>query len=185
MKQEEFNKMMDNYIEEKRKKMKTQWNRILPTNELLFDRWEKAEMLNSGENTSVYDSSVIMGNVKIGRNVWVGPFTVIEGIHGVVEIGDNCNISSGVQIFTHDSVKRVLSSGEKDLETGDVYIGENTYIGGLTIVSKGVSIGKYCVIGANSLVNKDIPDYSIAFGTPIKIMGKVEFQDGDINFVYF
>jgi len=185
MKQEEFNDMLDRYIEEKRNKMKNQWNRLLPSNELFFDRWEKAKMLNAGDKSSVYDTSVIMGEVKLGKNVWVGPFTVIEGINGYVEIGDNCNISSGVQIFTHDSVKRVLSGGEEDLETGNVFIGKNTYIGGLTIVSKGVSIGNYCVIGANSLVNKDIPDYSIAFGTPAKIVGKVEFKEGKINFIYF
>ncbi|MDO7976077.1 acyltransferase [Oceanotoga teriensis] len=185
MKQEDFNKMLDRYLEEKREKMKTQWNRILPTNELLFDRWEKAKMLKTDENSSVYDTSVIMGDVKIGRNVWVGPFTVIEGINGNIEIGDNCNISSGVQIFTHDSVKRVLSGGKEELETGDVYIGRNTYIGGLTIITKGVSIGNYCVIGANSLVNKDIPDYSIAFGNPAKVKGRVDFKDGNINFVYF
>jgi len=185
MTQEEFNEKLDNYLIKKRKELKETWNRVLPTNELFFDRWEKAKFLNAGGNSSVYDSSVIMGDVIIGKNVWIGPFTVIEGINGKIEIGDNCNISSGVQIFTHDSVKRVLSGGKLDLEKGDVSIGKNTYIGGLSIITKGVKIGNYCVIGANSLVNKDIPDYSIAFGTPIKVVGRIEFIDDEIVFNYY
>lgn len=173
------------YIEAKRKEMHEKWNRVLPTNELLFDRWEKGKLLNCGEGTTIYDSSVIMGNVEIGKNVWVGPFTVLEGIHGKLKIGDHCNISSGVQIFTHDSVKSVLTSGAQKFDVGDVEVGNNTYIGGMCIIAKGVCIGSYCVIGANSFVNKDIPSYSIAFGTPAKIVGKVVVNNNEVEYQYF
>ncbi|KRQ85773.1 Maltose O-acetyltransferase [Caloramator mitchellensis] len=179
---------MENYIKEYldklRFEMKKKYNRVLPTNELLYDRWEKAKFLNCGEGTSIYDTSVIMGDVEIGKNVWVGPYTILEGINGKIKIGDFCHISSGVQIFTHNSVKYVLTSGQANFDKGDVIIGNNAYIGPATIIKHGVNIGNFCVIGANSFVNKNIPDYSIAFGTPIRIVGKIILKDGDIEFIY-
>lgn len=176
---------IEEYLSCKRNQMWEKWERVLPTNELLFDRWEKAKMLNSGEGTSVYDSSLIFGEVEIGKNVWIGPFTILEGLNGRLKIGDYCSISSGVQIYTHDSVKYSLTSGKLGYEKGNVEIGNNTYIGSMTIINKSVKIGEYCVIGANSFVNKDIPSYSIAFGTPAKIVGKVEIRNDDVKFHYF
>jgi acetyltransferase-like isoleucine patch superfamily enzyme len=182
---EEMDKQFETYLSEKRNEMWDKHNRVLPTNELLFDRWKKAKMLSCGENSSVYDSSVIMGNVVIGKNVWVGPFTVLEGINGKLTIEDYCMISSGVQIFTHHSVKYTLSGGKMDHEKGDVHIGRNTYIGGMTLIDKGITIGHHCVIGANSFVNKSIPDYSIAFGSPAKVVGKVIVEGDDVRLEYF
>lgn len=173
------------YIEFKRKEMYKKWNRVLPTNELFFDRWEKGKLLNSGEGTTIYDSSVIIGNIEIGKHVWIGPFTVLEGINGKLKIGDYCNISSGVQIFTHDSVKSVLTGGGQKFDVGDVEIGNNTYIGGMCIITKGVKIGSHCVIGANSFVNKDIPSYSIVYGTPAKVVGKVIINNSEVEYKYF
>jgi acetyltransferase-like isoleucine patch superfamily enzyme len=43
----------------------------------------------------------------------------------------------------------------------------------MTVVTKGVSIGRHCVIGANSVVNKDIPDFAIAYGSTAKVVGRV------------
>ncbi|MBP2027780.1 acetyltransferase-like isoleucine patch superfamily enzyme [Acetoanaerobium pronyense] len=180
-----MNKELFEYINKSRIYMKDQYNRVLPTNELLYDRWDKAKLLGSGENTSIYDSSVIMGDVEIGKNVWIGPFTLIDGAHAKLIIGDFCHISSGVQIVTHDTVKYVLSSGKVPIESGNVSIGKNTYIGGMAIITKNVRIGNHCIIGANSLVNKDIPDFSIAYGTPAKIVGKVSFnREGKIELIY-
>lgn len=180
----EFNEHIEEYLRAKRNSMLQEWHRVLPSNELLFDRWEKAKLLKSGENTTIYDSSVIMGEIKIGSNVWIGPFTVIEGLNGHVTIGDFCHISSGVQIVTHDSVEYVLTGGKADFKKGDITIGGNSYIGGMSIITKGVSIGDHCVIGANSLVNRNIPSFTIAFGTPIRIVGKVIVNEDQVRFEY-
>ena len=51
-----------------------------------------------------------------------------------------------------------------------VTIGDCSYIGINAIIVGNVKIGKYCVIGANSVVTKDIPDYSVAVGSPAKII---------------
>lgn len=181
-----MNKKFLEFINKLRVDMKEQYNRVLPTNELLFDRWDKAELLGCGEGTSIYDSSVVMGDVEIGKHVWIGPFTLIDGAHAKLTIGDFCHISSGVHIVTHDTVYYVLSSGKLPGASGNVSIGNNTYIGGMAIITKNVKIGNYCVIGANSLVNKNIPDYAIAYGTPAKIVGKVCIEPNDvIKLIYF
>lgn len=180
-----FEEELESYIKKKRDLLYAQWNRVLPTNELFFDRWEKAKYIHCEEGANIYDSSVIMGNVRIGKNVWIGPFTMIEGINGNIVIGDNCNISSGVHIYTHDAALHVVSEGKIPFKSGDVFIGDNTYIGSMTIIKENVTIGNNCIIGANSFINKDIPNNYVAFGTPAKIVGKVIFDDGDIHIEYF
>lgn len=122
-----------------------------------------------GEGTSVYDSCVVFGNVKVGCNTWVGPFTILDGSGGL-EIGSNCSISAGVQIYTHDSVNWAISGGKKEYDYAPVKIGDRCYIGPNTIIAKSVTIGDGCIIGANSLVMNDIPAGSKAFGTPCRVV---------------
>jgi acetyltransferase-like isoleucine patch superfamily enzyme len=180
-----FEEELKNYLESQRDLLYKNWGRVLPTNELLFDRWEKAKYINSGAGSSVYDSSIIMGNVIIGKNVWVGPFTLLEGVHGKIIIGDNCNISAGVQMYSHDSSLYVVSGGKVPFKEGDIFIGNNTYIGSMSIIKEGVKIGNNCIIGANSFVNKEIPDNSLAYGTPAIIKGKIVNSEEDFKIEYF
>lgn len=156
----------------RRDEMKNNFNRILPIGDYLSDRWEKAKYCGFGENSSIYDSSLVIGNVEVGKNTWIGPFTILDGSGGLLKIGDNCNISAGVQIYTHDTIDRVLYSD--DIKKENTKIGNNVYIGPNVIISKGITIGDYVVIGANSFVNKDIPNNSKAFGTPVKTQGRID-----------
>jgi acetyltransferase-like isoleucine patch superfamily enzyme len=167
-----------------RKGKKKEWDRVLPFEELLFDRWEKAEFLKAGKNASVYHSSHIFGKVEIGKNAWIGPFTILDGSGGGIKIGKFCSISSGVQIYTHDTVKWSLTGGKAKFEKGTVSIGDNCYVGPNVIISKDVKIGKGCVIGANSFVNKNIPPYSIAYGIPAKKIGNVKITKDKIKLEY-
>lgn len=164
--------------------VKDQYDRILPTNELLFDRWDKAALADAGAGSSLYDSCVVFGKVIMGENVWVGPFTVLDGFHATLSIGDHAVISSGVQIYTHDSVRHALSGGRIPHEAAPVHIGACTYVGSQCVISKGVEIGSHCVIGANSLVNRSIPDWSIAWGTPARVVGRVIEENGEYRFEY-
>jgi len=153
-------------------KVNKKWNRTLPFADYFVDRWEKAKILGFGEGSSVYDSALVIGDVKVGKNTWIGPFTVLDGSGGL-KIGTNCSISAGVQIYTHDSVKWAVSGGREKYEYASVRISDCCYIGPNAIISKNVSVGKNCVIGANAFVNKNIPANSVVFGTPCKIAGKV------------
>ena len=145
------------------------WNRSLPFGDYIVDRWEKAKNLGFGEGSSIYDSAIVIGDVKVGKNTWIGPFTVVDGIGGL-EIGDTCSISAGVQIYTHDTVEWAISGGAHPKEIAPVRIGNRCYIGPNAIISKGVRIGNGCVIGANSFVNKDIPEGAKAWGSPARVI---------------
>lgn len=168
-----------------REDLKGGWDRSLPFADEILDRWERAKFLGFGEGTSIYDSSLVFDDVKIGRNTWIGPFTILDGSRGL-KIGDNCSISSGVQIYSHDSIKWALSGGKAEYEGVSVKIGNCCYIAPNTVITKGVTIGDRSLIGVGSLVNKDIPPNSIAFGVSAKVVGKIEIgDDGDIKLIYF
>ena len=149
------------------------WNRTLPFGDYFVDRWEKATRLGFGDGTSIYDSSLVLGDVKVGKGTWIGPFTVLDGSGGLT-IGDHCSISAGVHLYTHDTVRRALSGGTDEIERATTSIGSRCYIGPHAVVVMGVSIGDGCVIGANSLVLEDIPPGSRGHGNPFRVVGGTE-----------
>jgi acetyltransferase-like isoleucine patch superfamily enzyme len=164
-----INRLLREFIRKLRHRKKNDFNRVLPLNELITDRWEKAAFLGFGEKTSVYDSSYIFGDVKVGKGTWIGPFTILDGTGGLT-IGDNCSISAGVQIYSHDTVKWATSGGKMPYEYSPPHIGNNCYIGPNAIIVKGVTIGNGCIIGANSFVNKSFSDNTRIAGSPAKII---------------
>lgn len=161
------------------------YQRSLPLNELIVDRWERATKLGFGSGTSIYDSSLVFGNPHVGINCWIGPFTIVDGSGGLT-IGNYCTLSAGVHIYSHDSVSQTLTSGQRPIDRQPVKLGNNVYIAPHALVTKGVTIGNHCVVGAWALINQDIPDYSIVFGQPGKVVGRVEINENDdVQFVYF
>ncbi len=167
-----------------RDEMRRKWDRDLPLEELLFDRWERAKHLGFGEGTSIFHNSYVYGKVIVGRETWIGPFTFLDGSGGL-EIGDHCNISAGVQIYTHSTVKRAVSGGKAEPERAPVKIGNCCYIAPGVIISKGVTIGDHAVIGASAFVNRDIPAFSVGVGVPCRVTGKVELNEaGEVSITY-
>lgn len=162
----------------------SQFKRSLPFTDELLDRWERAKGLGFGEGSSVYDTSYVFGEVSVGANTWVGPFTIIDGSGGLT-IGNNCTLAAGVHIYTHDNVGQTLTGGKMPIQRQPVSIGDCTYIGPNAIITKGVTIGSHCIIGANSLITSSIPDFSVAVGTPAKITGKVNIHDDSYSIEYF
>lgn len=157
---------------------KEKFQRVLPFGDTIVDRWQKAKLLGFAEGTSIYDNSLVLGDVSIANDTWVGPNTVLDGSGGGLTIGAHCSISAGVQIYTHHTVQRSLSGGTAPIEKAPTTIGNNCYIGPNAVITKGVSIGDNVVIGANSLVNKDVPTSSVAFGTPARIVGSsLKYQE--------
>lgn len=156
---------------------KGKYNRALPFGDYFVDRWEKAKMLGFGEGTSVYDNVVILGNVEVGCNTWIGPNVILDG-SGTLRIGANCSISAGVQIYSHDSVNWAITGGKEKYDYAETTIGDNCYIGPNVIISKGIKIGDGVVVGANSYVNTNIPDNCKAMGSPVRI--KAHILNGDV-----
>jgi acetyltransferase-like isoleucine patch superfamily enzyme len=153
-----------------------QYGRVVSLGDLFIDREEKANILGFGEGSTIYDSSLVIGDVKVGKNTWVGPCTVLDGSGGLT-VGDYCTISAGVQIYTHDTVKWTLSGGRAEYEHAPVTIGSCCYVGPSSIISRGVRIGNHCIVGANSFINTDLEDYSVAAGTPCRKIGEVKIDE--------
>lgn len=161
----------------RRREVHARYQRSLPLADYVVDRWEKAKELGFGEGTSIYDSVLVLGDVRVGGNTWIGPFVVLDGSGGL-SIGSNCSISAGVQIYSHDTVDWAVSGGSASPSRAPTSIGNNCYIGPHSVIAKGVQVGDGCVIGANSLVLRDIAPGSKAFGTPCKVVGKFDRSDG-------
>jgi len=160
------------------------WNRDLPFADLLLDRWERARRLGFGHGASIYDSSCVFGNVTVGDHTWIGPNTILDGSGGLT-IGSYCSISTGVQIYSHDSVTWALSGGRADYEHAPVSIGDCCYIGPQAVIAKGVRIGEHSVVGTHSFVNGDIEPYTIAVGAPCHPIGHVVVHsDGSVDLQY-
>ena len=155
-----------------RKEKKEKFNRVLPVGDLISDRWEKAKFAGFGEGTSVYDSTVILGDVSVGENTWIGPFVVLDGSGGL-KIGNNCSISAGVQIYSHDSVKWAISGGMEKYEYAKTSIGNNCYIAPNVVIAKGVELGDGCIVGTNSFVKESFPSGSKIAGNPAKIINSL------------
>ncbi|NNE54517.1 MAG: acyltransferase, partial [Flavobacteriales bacterium] len=77
------------------------------------------------------------------------------------------SISAGVQIYTHHTVNRSTSLGEKEIDQAATRVGNGVYIGPNSIIQMGTSIGDQAVIGAMTFVNKDVAPGA-------KVYGKVE-----------
>ncbi len=170
--------------EQRDEELRATYDRSLPFADAQFDRWERARSLGFGEKTSIYDSSAVFGAVHVGTNTWIGPFTILDGSGGGLTIGDYCSISAGVHIYTHDTVLWAVSGGIQNARKGAVVIGSNSYIGAQSVIVAGVTIGSRCVIAANSLVNRDVPEGTIVGGTPARVLGRVEGEGADAHLVF-
>jgi acetyltransferase-like isoleucine patch superfamily enzyme len=135
---------------------KVKYNRSLSLGDYLNDRWERARKEGFGEGTSVYDNVLIIGDVKVGKNTWIGPNVVLDGSGGLV-IGDYVSISAGTQIYTHHTVEWSTSLGKKPIKRAPTNIGNGVYIGPNCVIQMGTNIGDSAIIGASTFVNKDIP----------------------------
>jgi acetyltransferase-like isoleucine patch superfamily enzyme len=151
-----------------------EFNRRVSVGDLLTERRENAAAYGFGEGTTMYDNVLVLGEVRVGRNSWIGPNCILDGSGGGLEIGDWCSISAGVQIYTHNTVHRSISLGAKPIDYSPTTVGSGVYIGPNSVVQMGVKIGDRAIIGANSLVNSDIPADSKAFGSPARLRNMPE-----------
>lgn len=112
------------------------------------------------------------GRISIGGGTFLNLNVMVAAV-GRVEIGEHCMLANGCLITDGDH-------RFDDLETpvpwqgfttkGPVVIGDNVWLGANVVVTSGVSIGRRSVIGANSVVTTDIPEFSIAAGAPAKVL---------------
>jgi acetyltransferase-like isoleucine patch superfamily enzyme len=166
------------------RELKSRFQRSLPFQDAMFDRWERADSLGFAKGSSIYNSSLVFGEVLVGENSWIGPYTILDAGGGMIEIGRHCSISSGVHIYTHDTVHWALSGGVIDKRSAHVKIADNVYIGSQSIISLGVSIGEQSVVAANSFVNKDVAPQTIVGGSPARTIGRVEGTGKNVKILF-
>src|SRR5262245_23836436 len=115
------------------------FNRRVSLGDLVTDRKENAREMGFGEGTTCYDNVLILGDVTVGKNTWIGPNVILDGSGGPLTIGDFCSISAGVQIYTHNTVEWSTSLGERPMAKAPTRIGNGVYLGPNSVVSMGVT----------------------------------------------
>lgn len=158
---------LQSLLRELRYSMKNKFNRHVSVQDLLTDRWETAKFYGFGEGTSCYNNVLIIGDVKVGKNTWIGPNVILDGSGGL-EIGDYVSISAGVQIYTHNTVDWSTSLGKEPIEKEATKIGDGVYLGPNSIIQMGTTIGDRAIVGAMSFVNKKIPDEGKWYGSRLR-----------------
>lgn len=119
--------------------------------------------------------------IKIGENVVIRPGSMLfadirEKEFGIIDIKDNVLIGSGVHIYTSNHEFKDLSKGIIDQghsSPKNVILHEGCWIGANSLLLPGVEIGFHSIIGAGSVVTKNIPPYTIAAGNPARVIKKL------------
>lgn len=127
-----------------------------------------------GSNSVIEDFTTInnaVGDVIIGKNTFIGAGNVIIG---PVTIGDHTILAQNVVIsgMNHGYEDILTPPVRQKISARRITISENVWIGANTVVTAGVNIGKHVVVGAGSVVTKDLPDYCVAAGNPARIIKK-------------
>lgn len=115
---------------------------------------------------------------KVGKDVYVGANVFVDMNHAnLIEIGDHTHITNRTVIFCHMHDLSNYFEGDDYSELpykyAKVVIGKGCSTGTDTVIMPGVTIGDGAIIGAGSLVTKDIPAWSIAVGRPAKVIRKI------------
>tara|TARA_B100001027_G_scaffold216378_1_gene192549 strand:- start:148 stop:654 length:507 start_codon:yes stop_codon:yes gene_type:complete len=128
---------------------------------------------SSSGKFNILDSVVINHpqNVSIGNRVSIHQFCYFDA-QSEIDIGDDVSIGCGVTMITssHNFMKKDQAIKDQGVICKPIKINDNVWIGSNVTILQGVKIGKNTVIGANSLVNKDIPENVVAAGAPCKVI---------------
>jgi len=154
------------------------------------------------QHAQVRENAVIGEQCNIGKGVYVGEGVRIGNrvkIQNYVSVYEGLTIEDGAMIgphvcFTNDLLPRAINpdgspKSAKDWDLIETKVGEGAGLGANSTILCGVNIGKWALVGAGSVVTKDVPDYGLVYGSPAKLQGFVcahghrvdeVGQDGDI-----
>lgn len=115
-------------------------------------------------------------HIEVGKNFFANYNCTLLDV-AKIKIGDNCQMAPNVAIYTAGHPIHPVSRNSAYEYGKEVTIGDNVWLGGNTVVCPGVRIGNNVVIGAGSVVTKDIPDWSIATGNPCRVIRQITDAD--------
>lgn len=143
--------------------------------------------INVGNNSIVHSKisfERIGSKVSIGKNTFIGKSHLVAASE--IYIGNNVLISWGVSIVDHNSHSVIYSERSKDIidwrngkkdwstvEAKPIHISDKTWIGFNSIILKGVTISEGAIVGAGSVVTKDVPAWTIVAGNPAKVIREI------------
>lgn len=131
-----------------------------------FKDWEYPQ-IEEGRPTKYHWLVQHKDNLKLGYKTDIGAFTYLNAKQGIV-------IEDYVQIGAHCAIYSISTIDRKE---GEVVLKENCRIGSHTVILPGITVGRNSVVGACSLVNRDIPDNVVAFGVPARVIKKIEVSE--------
>lgn len=118
----------------------------------------------------------IINDPEIGEGTWIGAFTVLDGIGGL-RIGKHCDISCGVHILSHSTVKRCVTEREyQKIDEAETVIEDHVFIGENATILQGVRIGHHSIIAAGAVLKEHtvIPPYSLVAGVPARMIRSIQ-----------
>jgi acetyltransferase-like isoleucine patch superfamily enzyme len=170
------------------------WNRARIHRELArrecFARWpvhgNVLEMLGEGRlelgthvlfEPDVWITGGDTGRVRIGGGSFLNLGAMVAAVE-LVEIGEHCMLANGCFVtdgdHRYDDPHRPVP-WQGFTTKGPTRIGDNVWCGAHVVVTSGVTIGERCVIGANSVVTRDVPAFSVAVGAPARVLRRVTY----------
>lgn len=114
----------------------------------------------------------------VGKDVFIGDSVVVDSGHSdLIYIGDRAHITGGCRLLCHQRSLLHYRKGDDaaklPYKLGEIHIGKGVMIGMESLIMPGVTIGDGAIVGAFSLVNKDIPEWTIATGRPANVVKQI------------
>lgn len=153
----------------------------------------KSLTVNGEQNISIgsftwIDDFVTMaasfGELKIGNRIHIAPFSILSAGGGLY-IEDYVGIASNVHIYSHSEVPKrgksmagpMVDEVNKGFKSAPVYLKKNSFVSAGAIILPGVTIGEGAIVGANSVVTKNVEPWTIVIGNPARKIGKRPFGE--------
>lgn len=131
-----------------------------------------------GDASIIEDFSTVnngVGDVLIGDKTIIG---IGSTLIGPITIGDDVMLAQNVVVsaLNHGYQDVLISPSMQKVNCKQIIISDRVWIGANCVITAGVKLGKHSIIGAGSIVTKDIPDYSVAIGNPAKVVKQYNSQ---------
>lgn len=125
-----------------------------------------------GDDTTIEDFTTInngVGDIRIGDRTRIGLGCTLIG---PVNIGNDIRLAQNIVMsgLNHNYEDITMPISDQGVSTAPIIIEDETWLGANCVVLPGVTIGRHCVIAAGSIVNRDIPPFSVAAGNPARVL---------------
>lgn len=152
--------------------------------DVIIDPSTNINNVNIGDRVKIAKNCSIFGAesniLQIGAESYVGMGTLLNGFRDQLTVGRNVSFAQNINVMT-DSGPNASEEMQKffPLINGPVTIGDHSWIGANSVIMPNVSLGKFCVVAANSFVNKSFPDFSVVGGNPARLIKTIQDKKND------